>query len=148
MHIEISDAIKTAIIEAFSPTGLTLSQRTDFLIGKLSDAGFEIASKAAARPDIVRTTTTVEDGHTAIKVHLPKGNPAGIRRQIYLNAVSLLRGPTVPLAEIVAMALGDASPDGCEGNVWKLFDQRLRARGHTIVSDEVDAPFDPSTLAP
>lgn len=56
---------------------------------------------------------------------------------LYLNAVSLMRGAR-PSAEAVAMALGGASPDGPEGNVWRLFDQRLKAGGYTVTSDEPD----------
>lgn len=54
-----------------------------------------------------------------------------------MNAVSLMRGAR-PSAEAVAMALGGASPDGPEGNVWRLFDQRLKAQPMLDALDGTD----------
>ena len=43
----------------------------------------------------------------------------------YAKAVALTRGP-IPSVAAVAEALGDASPNGPEGNVWSLLDERYR----------------------
>lgn len=149
----ISSALSAAFYagmkaEAKVPGSSIVYDSTDALNGlllALDQTGFDIGAKTEPRPGIVRTT--VENGHTTVKLQMPRGTPSAIRHELYLNAVSLLRGPAVPLAEVVAMALGDASPDGCEGNVWKLFNQRLKARGYTIVSDEVDGAPELGTVA-
>lgn len=45
----------------------------------------------------------------------------------YDKALLVVRGESPKAAEVAA-ALGDASPDGPEGNIWKLYDARLAPR--------------------
>ncbi|MGU3449718.1 hypothetical protein [Methylobacterium sp. 391_Methyba4] len=106
------------------------------LLQGIEDAGFVILPKEALRERVVRITKG--DGGK-VETRVPEGATRALRHQLYLNAIRLIRGPA-PSAEVVAMALGDASPDGPEGNVWALFDQRLKRRLRLVAMDEVEVP--------
>lgn len=111
---------RTAIQNAYEASkgdkGPEALVRFAFTVEKhLHDAGFEIVRKPepASGPGILG----------AKEIPWPEGGLSEDETG-YSKALAMLRGSRIPGVAQVAEALGEASPNGPEGNIWKVLDQR------------------------
>lgn len=94
--------------------------RADGVWDALNRAGYEIVRKPEPAPAVFMVSrVTHEDGSVTERRSAPVETEDAPG---YAKAVRLLRGRLPSVVEL-ADALGGASPDGPEGNVWKLRDR-------------------------